>query len=282
MRAGVHANIGDVTAGDWRELRLKRDGACSGVVDGQGRPEQGAGITPAAPTVSGTAGASAMAEYERRSARREQRIRDKHPVLGGLVLALSDEPQHVRAWKTGAVGERAVGRRLDGLVADGVEVMHDRRIPGTRANIDHVAVSSSGVYVIDAKHYTGMVKVDWEGGLFSPRRYRLRVGRRDCTKLVSGLERQVELVRTALARHSGLAAGVPVVGVLAFFEAEWPVLFPPDKINEVRLGGPRGVCRLIRRPGPLTAERIAGIADRLRDAFPDATPGIATPVQPGV
>jgi hypothetical protein len=132
-----------------------------------------------------------LAEYERRAARREQRIRDKHRLLGGLIVALSDEPQHVRAWKTGAAGEQAVGRRLDELVADGAEVMHDRRIPGPVANIDHIAVSSSGVYVIDAKHYTGMVKVDGEGGLFSPRRYKLLVGRRDCTKLVPGVEKQV-------------------------------------------------------------------------------------------
>jgi len=157
--------------------------------------------------VTGTAGASASAEYERRAARREHRIRDKHLVLGALIVALSDELQHVRAGKTGAAGERAVGRRLDKLVADGVEVMHDRRIPGLVANIDHIAVSSSGVYVIDATHHAGMVKVDWEGGLFSPRRYKLLVGRRDCTNLVAGVEKQVELVRAALGRQTRPTAG---------------------------------------------------------------------------
>jgi hypothetical protein len=225
---------------------------------------------PVGPRSTGTAGGSALAEYERRAARREQRIRAKHPVLGGLILAVSDEPQDVRAWKTGAAGERAVGRRLDELVADGVEVMHDRRIRGSKANIDHIAVSSSGVYVIDAKNYTGMVKVDWEGGLFSPRRYRLLVGHRDCTKLVVGVEGQVQLVRAALADVAGLPAEVPVVGVLAFFDAEWPLLFPPDKINEVRLEGPRSTRDLIRRAGPLTAGQVSAVAAQLRRAFPDA------------
>jgi hypothetical protein len=42
---------------------------------------------------------------------------------------------------------RAVGRV--GLV------LHDRSVPGTRSNIDHLAVVPSGVWVIDTKHYAG-------------------------------------------------------------------------------------------------------------------------------
>src|SRR5690349_12414256 len=41
----------------------------------------------------GTAGASARREFERRKARRDQRVRARHPKIGGLLLALSDEPQ---------------------------------------------------------------------------------------------------------------------------------------------------------------------------------------------
>ncbi|MCW2584010.1 MAG: hypothetical protein JWQ53_2800 [Klenkia sp.] len=225
--------------------------------------------TPAAPRVTGAAGGSAQAEYERRRARREQRVRDAHPLLGGLVLALSDEPQHVTAWRQGAAGERAVARRLDQLVDRGVEVLHDRRIPGTRANIDHIAVSSSGVYVIDSKNYTGMVRVDGKGGLFGPRRYKLLVGRRDATELVAGVQRQVQLVRDALAGDTRLPVDVAVTGVLAFFDAEWP-LFPPDRMEDVRLGGPRSTARLIVRDGPYTPQGLAAIAERLRGRFPEA------------
>ena len=39
---------------------------------------------------SGSAGASARREFERRKAKREERIRSKHPKLGGLMLAVSD------------------------------------------------------------------------------------------------------------------------------------------------------------------------------------------------
>jgi hypothetical protein len=36
-----------------------------------------------------------------------------------------------------------------------LRVLHDRRIPGTQANIDHIAITSTGIYVIDAKRHVG-------------------------------------------------------------------------------------------------------------------------------
>jgi len=33
-------------------------------------------------------------------------------------------------------------------------ILHDRRIPGSRANIDHIVVAPSGVWIIDAKRYS--------------------------------------------------------------------------------------------------------------------------------
>ena len=102
---------------------------------------------------SGTAGASARREFERRKARREDRIRAAHPRLGGVILAVSDEPQSTTAWAVGALGEERLGQGLDRLAGDTVRLLHDRRIPGSRANIDHIAVTASGVYVVDAKKY---------------------------------------------------------------------------------------------------------------------------------
>jgi hypothetical protein len=39
------------------------------------------------------------------------------------------------------------------------ERFKDRRIRRSRANIDHIAVASSGIWVIDAKRYNGKVEV---------------------------------------------------------------------------------------------------------------------------
>jgi len=156
--------------------------------------ECGTDNTPAV----GTAGASARREYERRRERREQRIRENHPKIGGLILALSDEPQSTRAWERGAVGEELLAQRLTELPGT-FRVLHDRRVPRGRANIDHIVVGSSGVWVIDAKRYQGKrqeLKVD--GGILRPRVEKLRIGGRDGTKLVEGVQSQVARVRAVL------------------------------------------------------------------------------------
>jgi hypothetical protein len=96
-------------------------------------------------------------------ATREARIRTAHPRIGGLVLALSDDPQSTTAWAVGAQGEELLAKRLDGLADQGVLTLHDPRIPGTRADIDHIAISGSGVYVIDAKRYKRRPACVWKG-----------------------------------------------------------------------------------------------------------------------
>lgn len=112
----------------------------------------------------GDAGRSAAREWQRRHDRRENRIRAEHKHLGALMLALSSDPYSTSAWGQGAKGERVIGRRLDRLRDDGIAVLHDRRFPGSRANIDHIVVSQAGVFVIDTKHYKGRVEQRDPGG----------------------------------------------------------------------------------------------------------------------
>ena len=120
------------------------------------RRRRGAEIrTQPVETVETGTPASARREFERRSARREEQIRTAHPRLGGLIHALTDDPQSTRAWDVGALGEERLGHRLNEFATDTLRVLHDRRIPGSRANIDHLAVTPTGVYVIDAKKYRG-------------------------------------------------------------------------------------------------------------------------------
>jgi hypothetical protein len=108
--------------------------------------------TEPAPIELGVAGGSARQEFARRHSRREGRIREAHPRLGGLILALSDDPQSTRAWQSGATGERKLGEKLVSL-GDSIVALHDRQVPRSRANIDHLVVGPAGVYVIDAKRY---------------------------------------------------------------------------------------------------------------------------------
>jgi hypothetical protein len=201
--------------------------------------------------LTGRAGGSARAEHARRAARREQRVRAAHPRLGGLILALKDDPQPTRAWQSGAVGEERVGARLDGLTGDGVLVLHDRRVPGSRANIDHLAVGPRGVFVIDAKRYVdAKVEVRRSGGPWRPVTERLVVAGRDRTRLVTALAGQAAVVQEALEDCPGLD-GIPVQPVLAFVDAQLPLLGRLE-IAGVPVLGPRGTAKLVRQPGPLT------------------------------
>ena len=114
----------------------------------------------------GEAGGSAAEEWRRRHARRETAIRDRHGRLSGVVLALSTDPQFTSAWAQGANGERALGKLLDPLRKEGIAVLHDRRIAGSRANMDHIVVAPAGVVVIDANNYSGRVERRDRGGFF--------------------------------------------------------------------------------------------------------------------
>lgn len=223
----------------------------------------------ATPPLAGTGGASARREYERRRDKRETRIRTKHPRLGGLILAIIDEPQSTKAWAVGAKGEELLARRLDKLSGSGVAVLHDRRIPGSRANIDHIAVSAAGVFVIDAKRYTGRPHLRVEGGLFRPRVETLMVGRRDCSKLVAGVHKQVDLVRAALGQ-ADIPPAVPTHGILCFVDGDWPLIGGSFTVEGLEVLWPGKAQDVITRPGPLTDEQVRALHRVLAKAFPIA------------
>ncbi len=58
----------------------------------------------------------------------------------------------VKALKLGLAGERAVGQFLEGLRIGGARILHD--IQGDDFNVDHVVVSSRGIYCIETKTIT--------------------------------------------------------------------------------------------------------------------------------
>ena len=216
-------------------------------------------------------GVSAQRDYDRRSARREQQIREQHPRLGGLLLALSKEPTSTRAWPQGAAGERAVAAKLDALIGEHVAALHDRRLrrpDGTlsRSNIDHIAVTPSGVWVIDAKTHQGSLEVRRSGGLFSPRVEALYINGRDQTRLVHGLLRQVDAVRREL---SAVEASIAVQGALCFVGTELP-WFGSSSIADVPLVGRRGLAKLLLRPGDVDTSDRQPVAAFLDRRFPRA------------
>ncbi|OJX62917.1 MAG: NERD domain protein [Micrococcales bacterium 73-13] len=210
----------------------------------------------------GTAGGSARREYERRRAKDEQHIRQRWGRFGGIAVALSDEPQSTRAWSSGAAGEERVGAGLDGIASAKIRVLHDRRIPGTRANIDHLVITPGGIWVVDSKRYKGRPELRVEGGILRPRVEKLVVGGRDKTKLVDGVEWQVEQVRS-------MADAVPVIGALCFVEADWPLIGGSFRLRGVEVLWPKKlVDKLSASTGTVDVEATTSIlAARFRSAI---------------
>ncbi len=220
------------------------------------------------PAGDGDPGSSALREYERRHQRREDHARE---VLGGLGVLLSrviDEPSSTKVWRQGASGEvRTAARLAKHLAGSGVRLLHDRRIPGhRRANIDHVAVGPGGITVIDSKMHRGRIRVERVGGLFSPRRSALLIEGRDRTRLVDGVERQIEFVRAGLA-----CPHLPEIrGALCFANPEGLPLLRQLSVRDIVIDGPKSIARLAARPGELAPDEIDTIWADLGRLFPPA------------
>jgi hypothetical protein len=151
----------------------------------------------------GTPGASAQAEYRRRRAAEHAAWAHTRPLritatalagLGGLLVAsvaglpvpaalpvtlviaaaawwrLRFRPSpETEAWRRGADGERQVARLLEPLVRAGWAVSHDLRIPGSKANVDHLVTGPPGVFAIDTKNYRGRLRISCGGLLWHGR-----------------------------------------------------------------------------------------------------------------
>jgi len=188
---------------------------------------------------------------------------ERHPRIGGILRAFRDQPQTQPPWAGGAAGEERVARMLASRIKDDVVVLHDRRIRGTRANIDHIAIAPGGVWVIDTKRYRGK-KVRVERRLFGTPK--LRIGSRDETKLVHGLTTQVALVETAI---SAVSPRTSVRGVLCFVDADLPLLARPS-LGGCDLLHPRALAKRLNASGPLSRAEIEALAAHLARRFPSA------------
>jgi len=152
-----------------------------------------------------------------------------------------------------AVGDRAV-------------LLHDRKVPKTRGNIDHIAIAASGVWIIDAKKWDGLVERRDVGGWLKSD-LRVYVNGRDRTSLTAGLGWQHDAVRAVLGR-----ADVPISLAACFVAAEWKLFAKPFQHDGVWVTWPKKLVEMMGAPGPLTAEDIADVANRIAVALPPKVP----------
>ena len=110
------------------------------------------------------------------------------------------------AWAAGAAGERRVAAALVEL-PQAWTVLHDRLLrPGqSGANLDHVVVGPSGLFLVDAKNRAGRV-TEWDGGLFQ---HTIRDGQPVTVSLAG------ELAKVhGMAAYMAAETGMPVAPVL--------------------------------------------------------------------
>lgn len=201
----------------------------------------------------GGAGASAAEHHRSLLAPGGDADDDMEVPLGDLLGPLRPlETTPVANWRRGAEGERATAGLLDPLRHFGWAVLHDRRLPGSGANIDHLLIGP-GVHVIDSKAYRGRIKLLGDG--------RLWYGR-------TCLDEVLRIVRWAAAEVADVlsaelaVAGLDVQAALCVQGASLPR--SPLCFEEVTLATPGTLLEALAGAeptcSPLQIERLATIA----------------------
>jgi Nuclease-related domain len=180
-------------------------------------------------------------------------------VIGGLAAVAVGWGLRFRssldavAWRRGAAGERRTARLLGPLERHGWAVLHDMALPGSRANIDHLAIGPGGVFVIDSKQYRGRLQVDPSG--------RLCHGRYPLAPVLGAVSFEAD--QAARVRQD---PGVAVVPIVAVHGAQVP--WGKVVINGVPVLAARRLPNMLRTlPAVLGPERVTALADQARIRF---------------
>lgn len=171
-----------------------------------------------------------------------------------------------RRWVQRAEGDRRARARYRLLDDEGIIVLNDRRVPGSEENIELIAVSPAGVFVIDTKGHKGLVHTMRSGTIGNLGPHELHVGRRNCTQWVEDVHRQAQLVRAALGNRRW-DGPVPVKAMLCLTRAEWGFA-SAVQIGEVWVGWPRLVAGEVQGPEVIDPATMQEVSAVLTDGLP--------------
>jgi hypothetical protein len=173
----------------------------------------------------------------------------------GLAWLLRFRPSPATvAWQHGAEGERRTARLLAPLERHGHQIFHDLAVPGSAANVDHLVVGPTGVYVIDSKRYRGHLRYAaghlWHGG-----------------RTLDQTLKTLWWEATQVAETLGFGPDLHVYPVLCVHVARLPWLreFLVDGVPVLAAGALRPALKVIRQA--LTPEQVALVAGQVRAGF---------------
>jgi hypothetical protein len=173
-------------------------------------------------------------------------------AVAGWGLRFRPSPDAV-AWRRGAAGERHTARLLAPLERQGWAVLHDLAVPGSAANIDHLAIGPGGVFVIDSKQYRGRLHLDSSGRLWH--------GRYPLDPVLRAVSFEADQAAQVLPDP-----GVVVLPIVAVHGAQVP--WSKVVVEGVPVVPARRLPSMLRALSPvLGPERVAGLADQARVRF---------------
>jgi hypothetical protein len=88
-------------------------------------------------------------------------------LVGAWLVRPRPDPER---WRRGAAGEVATAAQLDRLPGRRWVVRHDLAIPGSRANLDHLVIGPSGVWLVDTKTTRAHIRTGWRRVYLGERR----------------------------------------------------------------------------------------------------------------
>jgi hypothetical protein len=173
-------------------------------------------------------------------------------LAAGWGLRFRPSPDAV-AWRRGAAGERRTARLLSPLERQGWVVLHDLAVPGSRANLDHLAIGPGGVFVIDSKQYRGHLQLDRFGRLWH--------GRYPFTTTLQAVEFEADQAARVLPDP-----GVVMVPIVAVHGAQVP--WGKVVMDGIPVVSAKRLPSMLRElPAVLAPERVAALANQARVRF---------------
>jgi hypothetical protein len=161
-------------------------------------------------------------------------------------VAMFALPTSTTAWRTGALGEERTGELLEPLEGEGFRLLHDRLMPGSWANIDHIVVGPPGVFIVETKNYE--------------------------RKLSRGqMERFAAQAKREAAAVEAVVAPVLVTPLVCVYRADlgWFKV----EVDGVRIVSPRELVSTLRKgPAHLTPDEVTGLANQIGRELKPASP----------
>ena len=142
----------------------------------------------------------------------------RRTLLPAGLLALRSS----RGRQPGLTGQPDASIRafLESAAASGVLSLHDRRMPGRRSRIGHLAFGAGGVFVIDVVRAKNASVEVLELDDLDPASRELVVGGQPMTDAVIATQGRVAIVRALLDEVE--LTSVPTIGVICFVDASVP------------------------------------------------------------